>query len=219
MTKSHTVQSVRAVVEQTIADLKLAKIMGGNKISSVAEFEKVLDCVIALHNLRVLLKHNPRFNMPARRAAIPGEHVFKPLKPENDVDLKIPADRPNLDLPKYRHIRGFLDFLPSAGGSIKKAINLGGKECVFFPSVGKRGRNLHKGAYVLQLRVQEEEMECWTIKYVVGASYSYETHIGYFQLSKLNAVINSACDCYSGYVFYTFGAGFGSLSPSSNFFS
>ena len=47
-----------AVIEQTIADLKLAKVMNGNKISLIARLEKVLDCVIALHNLRVLLKAN-----------------------------------------------------------------------------------------------------------------------------------------------------------------
>jgi hypothetical protein len=48
--ESHKVQSVRAVVEQTIRDLKCFKIMSGNKIKAVAEFEQVLDCVIALHN-------------------------------------------------------------------------------------------------------------------------------------------------------------------------
>jgi hypothetical protein len=74
--KSHKVQSVRAVVEQTIADLKLAKVMGWNKIKTVSKFEKVLDCVIGLHNLRVLLEANSLFDIPARRAAIQGEHIF-----------------------------------------------------------------------------------------------------------------------------------------------
>jgi hypothetical protein len=36
--ESHKVQSVRAVVEQTIRDL-----MSGNKIKAVAEFDQVLD--------------------------------------------------------------------------------------------------------------------------------------------------------------------------------
>jgi hypothetical protein len=36
------------------------------------------------------------------------------------------------------------------------------------------------------------------VKYVVGASYSYETHKGYFQMSRDNAVKASICDCYSG---------------------
>ena len=78
MEESHKVQSVRAVVEQTIRDLKCFKIMSGNKIKAVAEFEQVLDCVVALHNLRVLLKGDQEFDLPARRAAVPGDHVFKP---------------------------------------------------------------------------------------------------------------------------------------------
>jgi hypothetical protein len=189
---------VRAVVEQTIANLKVAKVMERNKIKSVEMFEKVLDCVIALHNLRVLLKANPQFDIPPRRAAIPGEHIFKPLVPENEVDLKIPADAPDLALKKYRHLSKFKDFLPSAAGAIKKALELHGDEGVFYPTVRKRGENLYKGAYVLQLRVQEELMGEWTVKYVVGASYSYETHKGYFQMSRDNAVKASICDCYSG---------------------
>ena len=68
-------QSVRAVIEQTIADLKLAKVMNGNKISLIARLEKVLDCVIALHNLRVLLKANKAFDIPARRAPVLGARL------------------------------------------------------------------------------------------------------------------------------------------------
>lgn len=198
MTGSHKVQSVRAVVEQTIADLKLAKVMHGNKLSAVSDFEEVLDCVIALHNLRVLLKANPHFNIPERRAAIPGEHIFRRLVVENDVDLKIPADLPNLLLPNYRHIINFKDFLPSAAGAIRKALELHGNEGIFYPTVRKRGENLYNGAYVLQLRLQEELLGTWTVKYLVGASYSYETHTGYFQMSRDNAVIASICDCFSG---------------------
>ncbi len=114
VTNSHKVQSVRAVVEQSFADLKLAKVMESNKIGTVADFEEVLDCVIAPHNLRVLLKANPQYDIPERRAAISGDHTFKPLVPQNEVDLKIPADAPNLSLAAYRHIRDFKDFLPSA---------------------------------------------------------------------------------------------------------
>jgi hypothetical protein len=196
--KSHKVQSVRAVVEQTIANLKVAKVMERNKINSVEMFEKVLDCVIALHNLRVLLKANPQFDIPPRRAALQDEHIFQPLVPENEVDLKIPADAPDLALKKYRHLSKFKDFLPSAAGAIKKALELHGDDGVFYPTVRKRGENLYKGAYVLQLRVQEELLGTWTVKYVVGASYSYETHKGYFQMSRDNAVKASICDCYSG---------------------
>ena len=197
MKKSHKVQSVRAVVEQTIANLKRAKVMERNKIKSVEMFEKVLDCVIALHNLRVLLKANPQFDIPSRRAALQDEHIFKPLV-ENEVDLKIPADAPDLTKKLYRHLNHFKDFLPSAAGSINKALELHGDEGVFYPTVRKRGENLYNGAYVLQLRVQEELLGVWTVKYVVGASYSYETHKGYFQMSRDNAVMVSICDCYSG---------------------
>jgi hypothetical protein len=198
VTSSHRVQSVRVVVEQTIADLKLAKVMQRNKIGTVSDFEEVLDCVIGLHNLRVFIKANPQFDIPERRAAIPGEHIFKPLVPESEVDLKIPADAPNLALPKYRHISKFKDFLPSAAKAIEKALELHGNESVFYPTVRKRGENLYKGAYVLQLRVQEELLGTWTVKYLVGASYSYETHTGYFKMSRDNAAMGNICDCFSG---------------------
>lgn len=189
---------MRAVVEQTIADLKVSKVMEWNKINSVAAFEEVLDCVIGLHNLRVLLKLNPRFDVPARRAAIQDEHIFKPRIPAKDVDLKIPADSPDLSLEKYRHIREFKEFLPSGAGAIRKALELHGNQAIFFPTVRKRGLNLYNGAYVLQLKIQKELLGLWTVKYIVGASYSYETHVGYFQISIDNAVHGSICDCFSG---------------------
>jgi hypothetical protein len=176
----------------------LAKVMERNKISTVSDFEEVLDCVIGLHNLRVLLKANPRFDIPRRRAPIPGEHIFKPVVPENEVDLKIPADAPNLALAKYRHVSRFKDFLPSAAKAIEKAMELHGNESVFYPTVRKRGENLYNGAYVLQVRVQEELLGTWTVKYLVGASYSYETHTGYFKMSRDNAVMGSICNCFSG---------------------
>lgn len=195
---SHKVQSVRAVVEQTIADLKQSKVMESNKIKSVAAFEKVLDCVIGLHNLRVLRKANPHFDIPARRDAIQGEHIFKPLIPSSDVNLKIPADEPDLSLEMYRHIREFKEFLPSAAPAIERALERRGNDGVFFPAVRTRGTNLYNGAYVLQLKVQNEGLDVWTVKYLVGASYSYETHVGYFQMSRDNAVRGSICDCFSG---------------------
>jgi hypothetical protein len=198
VTRSHKVQSVRAVVEQTFADLKRAKVMESNKARTAADLEGALDCVIALHNLRVLLKADPDYDLPERRAAIPGEHIFKPLVPTNEVDLKIPADPPDLSLAKYRHIKEFQEFMPSAAGAIRRAMDLHGNECVFFPTVRKRGENLYNGAYVLQLRVHKEELDLWTVRYLVGASYSYETHVGYFQMSRDNAVIASICDCFSG---------------------
>ena len=191
-------QSVRAVVEQTFADLKKSKVMESNKIKSAAAFEEVLDCVIGLHNLRVLLKANPRFDIPERRDAIQGDHIFKPLIPTSDVNLKIPADEPNLAHEEFRHIREFKEFLPSAAPAIKNAVELHGDDGVFFPTVRERGKNLYDGAYVLQLKVQNEDLGVWTVKYLVGASYSYETHVGYFQISRENAVCRSICDCFSG---------------------
>ena len=198
MTKSHQVQSTRATVEQTFADLKKAKVLDGNKVKSVALLGKVVDCVLGLHNFRVLRKVSPLFDIPLRRAALRDEHIFQPLVAEKDVDLKIPADAPNLALPKYAHIRRFKEFLTSAVRAIREAIKRGGKEGVFFPTVRKRGKNLYRGAYVLQLRLQEEELGVWTVKYLVGASYSYETHTGYFRISVDTAVIESICDCFSG---------------------
>ncbi len=198
MKASHKVQSVRAVVEQTFADLKQWKVMESNKIKTADDFEKILDCVIALHNFKVLMKIDPNFDIPVRRAAIRGEHIFHPKLPEKDVDLKIPANPPNLGLEKYAHIRKFQDFLASAAPAIEKALQNGGKEAVFLPTVMERGRNLYNGAYVLQVRFHDEGLDVWTVKYVVGASYSYETHSGYFQISKLNAAVNHICDCFSG---------------------
>jgi hypothetical protein len=195
---SHKVQSVRAVVEQTFVDLKQWKIMESNKIKTADDFEKILDCVIALHNFKVLVKSDPKFDIPVRRAAIPGEHIFRPNLPEKEVDLKIPANPSNLDLPKYAHIHKFQVFLASAAPDIEKALERGGKEAVFLPTVMERGRNLCDGAYVLQVRFQDEGLDLWTVKYLVGASYSYETHSGYFQISKLNAAMNHICDCLSG---------------------
>jgi hypothetical protein len=195
--ESHKVQSVRAVVEQTIRDLKCFKIMDGNKIKAVAEFEEVLDCVIALHNLRVLLKAKKSFDLLPRRVAVPGDHVFKPKIPQKDVDLKIPADTPDLSKPEYRDIRDFKGFLAAAAPAVKNALEKNGRDCIFFPTVKIRGQNLYNGAYVLQLQLQRELLDVWAVKYVVGASYSYETHTGYVQMSKENAALHHICDCYS----------------------
>lgn len=196
--ESHKVQSVRAVVEQTIRDLKCFKVMDSNKIKAATEFEEVLDCVIALHNLKVLLKGDKAFDLLPRRAAIAGDHVFKPKIPQEDVDLKIPADGPDLSKPEYRDIRDFKGFLASAAPAVKNALEKKGRDCFFFPTVKLRGQNLYNGAYVLQLQLQREGLDVWTVKYIVGASYSYETHSGYVQMSKEDAALKHICDCYSG---------------------
>ena len=196
--ESHKVQSVRAVVEQTIRDLKCFKVMDSNKIKAATEFEEVLDCVIALHNLKVLLKGDKAFDLLPRRAAIAGDHVFKPKIPQEDVDLKIPADGPDLSKPEYRDIRDFKGFLASAAPAVKNALEKKGRDCFFSPTVKLRGQNLYNGAYVLQLQLQREGLDVWTVKYIVGASYSYETHSGYVQMSKEDAALKHICDCYSG---------------------
>jgi hypothetical protein len=95
-------------------------------------------------------------------------------------------------------LSNFKDFLPSAAKAIDNALELHGKESIFYPTVRKRGENLYKGACELQLRVQKKLLGTWTVKYLVGASYSYETHTGYFKMSRDNAVMSSICDCFSG---------------------
>jgi hypothetical protein len=107
----------------------------------------------------------------------------------------------DLSSPNYKHIKDFVEFLPSAATAIKDAVNSVGQERIFYPNVRKRGRNLYNGAYVLQLRVQDEGLGVWTVKYQVGASYSYEVYVGYFKMSRDNAAMENICDCYSGYVF------------------
>ena len=199
MEQSHTVQSIRARVEQTIRQLKLFRVMQSNKLQAAAFFEKVLDCVMALHNLKILFKMDPNFAIPARRNALPGEHIFLPKIKTADVDLKIPANEPNLEAVSLRHIREFTQFLASAARGIRKALKRKGDEGVFFPNVLTRAENLYKGAYVLQLRVQNEAEDFWTVKYLVGASYSYQTHTGYVQMTKESAALNHICDCYSGW--------------------
>ncbi len=172
VTASHKVQSVRATVEQTIGDLKKWKVMCSNKLKTAEAFESIFDCVAALHNFRVLCKADKNFDIPARRAVVTDEHIFKPIIQEKEVDLKIPKDQPNLEVAKYHHIRDFTRFLSSAAPAIKKALERGGQEVDFTPTVLERGKNLHNGAYVLQLQVHPEPLDVWTLKYIVGASYS-----------------------------------------------
>ena len=97
----------------------------------------------------------------------------------------------------------FLKFLPKTEPIVKEALIKGSETTPFFPTVLKRGLCLHNGAYTLQLRVQKEKPEVWTVKHTVGASYSYQIHVGYFQISAKKAVLRQICDCYSGYVMMT----------------
>ncbi len=191
-------QSVRVVVENTICDLKRFKVLDSNKFDSVDSFQVMLGCALGLHNFTVRTKENPKWDIPERRAAIVGEYIFGPSVPSNQVNLRIPPNPPDLELQKYSHIRKFTAFLPSAAAAMAKAVKLAGDEGVFFPTVRERGKNLNDGAYVLQLKVQEELLDNWTVKYMVGASYSYEKHVGYVQMRRDNAVVAHICDCFSG---------------------
>jgi hypothetical protein len=212
------VQSERAIVEQTIADLKNFKVMENNKITKMDDREKELDCVIALHNFNKLRQMNENFDVPERRHVIAGEHVFKPSVPLNELDLKIPNPiKQNME-GNIKHIRKFEDFLSNAVPAIKTALEIGGEGSVFFPTVSKRGENLHNGAYVLQLKVGDEDLGVWTVKFTVGASYSYDTHTGYFQLSRDDAVIHNICCCYSGYGIKSVWNAFSVLYAPHNFF-
>ncbi len=71
---------------------------------------------------------------------------------------------------------------------------------------------------MLQLRVQEELLGTWTVKYLVGASYSYKTHTGYFKMSRDNAVMGSICDCFSERVVGTRKSVFWAMKSSSFFY-
>jgi hypothetical protein len=90
--------------------------------------------------------------------------------------------------------------LTSAAPTIVKSLEKSGTEVDFTPTQLERGKNLRNGSYVHQLQVKEEQLDTWTVKHLVGASYSYETHYGYVQMSRENATLHHICDCFSGYV-------------------
>jgi len=195
---SHVVQSERVIVEQTFCDLKEWKVMKGKKFSEVKTASKELDAVISLHNINILLKYDPQYEIPDRRAALKDEHVFKPTISPEEVNLKIPKQLCPAGKVNIKHITAFKAWLPSVIPTLKKSLENCENESVFFPTVGDRGRCLHNGAYVLQLRVEKEALDVWSVKFLVGASYSYQTHTGYFQLSKNSAPVCNICCCYSG---------------------
>jgi hypothetical protein len=103
--------------------------------------------------------------------------------------LKIPQLLRPRGAVNIAHITAFKAWLPSVIPTLKKSLENCENESVFFPTVGDRGRCLHNGAYVLQLRVEKEALDVWSVKFLVGASYSYQTHTGYFQLSKNSAPV------------------------------
>ena len=198
MAASHQVQSIRARVEHVIGLVKDWKVLSGNKVENITDREQELDCVIFLYNLHERHRQDSQFEIPARSRALPDEHVFKPVVPENEVDLKIPPEIRSGKKGGVVHIDNFERFVASAAPKIKKALEIGGNDQRFFPTVDKRGENLYEGAYVLQLQVKDEGLDQWTVKYVVGTSYSYDVHYGYLLMYLNDVLVDSICDCYAG---------------------
>ena len=60
----------------------------------------------------------------------------------DQVDLSIPADAPDLSSPNYKHIKDFVEFLPSAATAIKNAINTVGQERIFLSECEKTREKL-----------------------------------------------------------------------------
>lgn len=125
LTATHDVQSHRVLVEQTIGDVKRAKILFGNKVGKIEDRSKDLDCVLALHNLRIRCKANPQYDIPFRRSPLPKEHVFGPRIPPEQLDLKIPKAVTSEMEAKVVHVREFERFLASETRALKKALAVG----------------------------------------------------------------------------------------------
>ena len=149
----------------------------------------------------MLCKLVPNFVIEERKWAILGEHIFHPKQPAAEVTWGIPKNPADLTLPGVAHISSFLDFLRSMPKPLAKELGQVEEGSIFFPNVRVRGENLRKGAYVLQLRVQDVGLEVFRVKYAVGASYSYQIHVGFFEMTKDEACPRNICDCYSGFVF------------------
>lgn len=169
--------------------------MEGNKIQDAEKVERVLDCVVGLHNLKILARRDKDFTIPKRLRAVEGEHIFKQ---ETPVNLEIPDPLTPATQANVPHIFEFERFLQSAIGGINRALDGEKNDAVFFPTVLERGKNLFLGGYMLQIRLQNEGLDMWTISFIVGASYSYELHQGYVRMNHEQAVLESICDCISG---------------------
>ena len=118
-----------------MGEIKLWKVMFGNKVNDAARFEKVLDCVLALHNLKILVNKDPNFVIPVRRSVVPDDHIFKQ---KMALNLQIPAAPAPKVLQNSPHIAQFEEFMKHAVGCVRKWLHIGGDDCLFSPTVGQR---------------------------------------------------------------------------------
>lgn len=189
-------QSARTFVEHSFSDLKKFHVLDGNKINSARTFAQLLDCCMGLHNFILEVKRDPRYQIPRRNRTIEAEHVFTTASEKN---LKIPDPPRTNVINRASHVEEFKNYLKLRRNDLAVAIGEGEGRSIFFPHVNYRGENLYDGAYVLQLRLQKGVVDDWYVRFVVGASYSYERHEGYFHLTRGMIVEASICDCFAGY--------------------
>jgi hypothetical protein len=150
---------------------------------------------MGLHNFKELFKSDPGYEIPRRNRTILGEHVFKSREEKKSG---IPNEPRQAMVNRASNVAKFKTSLLSLRNQLAVAVGERDGDADFFPTVIQRGKNLFIGAYVLQLRLQPGLVEDWFIRFKVGASYSYETHSGYFHLTKGKIVDASICDCYAG---------------------
>jgi hypothetical protein len=75
------------------------------------------------------------FDLLPRNFAVAGDYVFKLKIPQEDVDLKIPADAPDLSKPEYRNIRDFKGFLAACSSSrCEERAGKEGTRLYYFPN-------------------------------------------------------------------------------------
>lgn len=195
---SHTVQSQRGTAEHVNEELKNNKVLSDVNMVSAGHYEAIFDAVAALHNLRVMLRADSNYKLPRYNAMILGDYIIEPFDELTDKILGLPQKLPDLSKHALKHVHDYLEFLSFQLASVKEAVKVGVRGVRFLPNVAIRGRNLYMGAYVLQLMVQKCGVDGWVVRYLVGASYSYEIHVGYVEMIPGNAVSHSICDCYAG---------------------
>lgn len=198
MLASHTVQSYRGTVEHVNEELKNNKVLSNVTMVTAGHYEAVFDAVAALHNLRVMTRADSNYKLPRHNSTVLGDYIIEPLDDLTDKILGLPQNLPDLSSHALKHVHDYLEFLSFQLASVKEAVNVGVRGVRFLPHVASRGRDLYMGAYVLQLMVQKRGVDGWVVRYLVGASYSYEIHVGYVEMISGNAVSQSICDCFAG---------------------